>query len=140
MCNKSSEDEIIVPTTDLQNFTAENIVIEARDAAEYEACLYTIAVEDNKYRDDTDAYIELRLESLTNAYAYIYDGTGTTNATAFIENNQTAILGAPFRAPISQRLMLVAYTIPSGNAGSIQFSYQLHSAAEYPFFFEPFVG
>lgn len=54
---------------------------------DYEACYWIISVEENKYRDDTDAYIELRFETLDNAEAYIYDGTGRNNATAFIENN-----------------------------------------------------
>ena len=98
-------------------------MIEERDATDYEACYWTIAVEDDKYRDDTSAYIELRLESLDNAIAYIYDGTDRSNATAFIENNGTAVLGAPLRAPLSAKLIVVAYTAPNGVAGSISFRY-----------------
>ena len=62
-------------------------MLERRDVTDYEACYWIISVEENKYRDDTDAYIELRFETLDNAEAYIYDGTGRNNATAFIENN-----------------------------------------------------
>lgn len=77
----------------------------------------------------------MRLESLTNAIAYIYDGTGRDNATAVIEANNTAVLGGPIRVPISSKLMLVAYTSPYAMAGSISFSYQLFDAEEYPFFY-----
>lgn len=97
-------------------------------------------MEDEKYRDDTGAYIELYLETLDNAEAYIYDGTGRNNATVFIENNSTAPLGAPFRAPISSKLILVVTTAPNGMAGSASFSYQLFKAEEYSFYYQPFVG
>ena len=80
-------------------------------------------MEDNKYYDDTDAYIELKLETLENAIAYIYDGTGRDNATAFIELNDTAPLGAPYRADISSKIILVVATAPGGVAGSFSFSY-----------------
>ena len=62
-------------------------MIAERDAVDYEACHWIISVDENKYRDDTDAYIELRFETLDSAVAYIYDGSGRDNATAFIENN-----------------------------------------------------
>ena len=50
----------------------------------YEACYWTIAVEENKYRDDTEAYIEFSIELFENAEVYIYDGSGRDNATEFI--------------------------------------------------------
>ena len=43
--------------TELKHTYASKIVIEERDAEVYEACYWRIAVEDYKYRDDTDAYI-----------------------------------------------------------------------------------
>lgn len=106
----------------------------------YEACHWIISVEDYKYRDDTGAYIELQIEKLENAVAYIYHGTDRHNATTFIENNQTAVYGAPFRIPISTKLIVVMYTIPNGLSGSGHFSYQLYDAEEYAWYFEPFVG
>ena len=115
-------------------------MIEERDAIEYEACHWIISVEDNKYRDDTNAYIELRFETLDNAVAYIYDGTSRSNATEFIELNQTAPLGAPFRSPISTKLIVVAHTTPNGMAGNVAFSYQLFNESEYAWFYKPFVG
>ena len=59
-------------------------MIEERDSDAYEACYWRIAVEEDKYRDDTDAYIELSLEIYENAEVYIYDGSGRDNATQFI--------------------------------------------------------
>lgn len=115
-------------------------MIEERESVDYEACHYFINVEDEKYRDDTGAYIELYLETLDNAVAYIYDGTGRDNATSFIENNNTAPLGAPFRASISKKLILVVTTAPNGMAGSVSFTYQLFNAEEYAFYYQPFVG
>ena len=115
-------------------------MIKERIAEDYEACHWIISVEPNKYRDDTNAYIELRFETLDNAVAYIYDGTGRNNATAFIENNQTAPLGAPFRALISSSLIVVTETSPNGFAGKVAFSYQLFNESEYAWFYEPFVG
>jgi hypothetical protein len=123
ICNSTSTSLIATSEKNLQ--ISNKIVIEERVASSYEACYWIIAAEDNKFRDDTSAYIELKLESLSNAVAYIYDGTDRGNATAFIEKNATAVLGAPFRAPISAKLILVTYTVPGPNvlSGSISFSY-----------------
>ena len=60
-----------------------------------------MGVEDYRYRDDTDAYIEVGFELLDNAEVYIFDGTGRNNVTEFIQANSTAVVGAPYRAPIS---------------------------------------
>lgn len=121
ICNSTSSS--LTPTGSKAYFYANNFVIKERASAEYEACLWRIEVEENKYRDDTGAYIEIQLEYLDKAIAYIYDGTDRGNATTVIEANSTAVLGAPFRVPISTKLMLVALTEPFGNAGSISFSY-----------------
>ena len=59
-------------------------MIEERIAGAYEACYWSIAVDEYKYRDDTDAYIEISLETFDSAEVYIYDGTGRYNATEFI--------------------------------------------------------
>ena len=69
-------------------------------------------MEENKYRDDTNGYIELQFEKLENSEAYIYDGTNRYNATTFVENNQTAVVGAPYRALISSQLIVVIMTSP----------------------------
>ena len=122
ICN-TTDSRSYTPSEDKQYHYAEKIVIEERSAVDYESCYYYISVDDNKYFDDTDAYIELKLETLDNAIAYIYDGTGRDNATAFIELNDTAPLGAPYRAPISSKIMLVVTTAPGGIAGSFSFSY-----------------
>ena len=73
---------------------------------------------------------------------FIYDGSGRSNATTFIEGNSTATKGAPFRAPISSKLIVVAATIPnsSGASGTLTFSYELHDSAAYPWFYEPYLG
>lgn len=76
-------------------------MIKERDAEEYEACYWTIAVEEETYRDDTEAYIEISFEIFDNAEVHIYDGSGRDNATLFIESNATVVRGAPYRAPIS---------------------------------------
>ena len=55
-----------------QTLTADKMVIEERNQVKYEACHWIIGVEDNKYRDDTDAYIELMINSVEGADAYIY--------------------------------------------------------------------
>ena len=83
----------------------------------------------------------MRFETLENAVAHIYLGTDRTNTTSFIEGDQTAPLGAPFRAPISTSLIVVTETTPfSDTAGKVAFSYQLYDAQEYAWFFKPFVG
>ena len=87
----------------------------------YEACHWIVSADTDLYRDDTDAYIELRFEKLENAQAFIYQGSDRHNVTAFIEANQTASLGAPFRVPISTKLIVVAHTLV--DAGNVAFSY-----------------
>ena len=73
--------------------------------------------------------------------AYVYDGTGRDNATAFIENNQTAVLGAPFKAPISATLIVVLETAAGGrDLGEGAFSYQVFDEEEYAWWFQFFVG
>ena len=72
--------------------------------------------------------------------AYIYDGTSRFNATTYVENNQTAAVGAPYRAPISSKLIVVIMTAPKGNAGSARFSYKAYNVEEYAWFFKPFLG
>ena len=111
---------------------ADSMVIQERAALTYEACHWVIGVEDNKYRDDTEAYIELRIEEMTWVQAYIYEGTNRENATAFIEGNSTAIVGAPYRAPISSKLILVMTTSPNAGSSKATFSYKVHGASEYP--------
>ena len=71
-------------------------------------------MEDNKYRDDTGAYLEVRIEEMSKANAYIYEGTSRENVTGFIENNGTAYVGVPYRIPISAKLIVVMTTIPNG--------------------------
>lgn len=114
-------------------------MIEERVADDYEACYWIIGVEEYKYRDDTNAYIEVSLEKFENVEVHIYDGTGIGNATEFIQSNATAVVGAPYRAPISTNLILVASTAPQGKVGSLSFSYQLLDAEEYHWAFRPFV-
>ena len=109
-------------------------MIEKRDSVDYEACHWIIGVEDDKYRDDTDGYFELTIESLDNAVAYLYDGTSQTNATTFIENNSTVVVGIPHRVPIHTKLVLVMMTVPNGIAGSGSFSYEAFDVEEYPLF------
>ena len=110
VCNSTSHD--LNAETTLKTQIADNLVIAPRFDDNYEACYWIVSVEENKFRDDTDGYIELQIEKLDNAVAYIYDGTGRNNATAFVENNQTAVVGAPFRAPISSKLIVVIMTAP----------------------------
>ena len=106
----------------------------------YEACYWIIGVEDNKYRDDTGAYIEFRIEEMSKVNAYIYEGTDRTNVTAFIEGNSTAFAGVPYRIPISAKLIVVMTTIPNGSTSSAVMSYQVYDAIEYAFWYKPFVG
>ena len=116
------------------------MVLGERDATDYEACYWILSVEDDKYRDDTGAYIEVVFDKLDKADAYIYEGTDRRNFTHFIESNETAIAGVPYRAPISDKLIIVMTTSPNGISGSGSFTYQLFDAEEYPFYFKPFIG
>ena len=70
ICNSKSH-KLIADTT-LNYHQADQMVIEQRTATTYEACHWIIGVEDYKYRDDTEAYIELRIEEMTWVNAYIY--------------------------------------------------------------------
>ena len=63
VCSSTSFDLVADQTYKVH--TADNMVIERRESDKYEACHWVIGVEDNKYRDDTEAYIELRIESMT---------------------------------------------------------------------------
>ena len=137
-CNSTSN--VIDVDTDRKVKYANDIVIEKRDSVDYEACHWIIGVEDDKYRDDTDGYFELKIESLVNAEAYIYDGTSQTNATTFIDNNATVVPGIPYRVPISTKLVLVMMTVPNGLAGSGSFSYEAFDVEEYSVLQQPFVG
>ena len=138
ICNSTTYE--LTATSDKNFKYADKFVIQERDAVDYEACHWIISVEENKYRDDTRAFIELRFETLDNAEVHIYSGTGRNNATEFIEGNYTAPLGAPFRLPISEKMIVVAMTAHNGGAGNIAFSYQLLDESEYTWFYKPFVG
>lgn len=109
------------------------MVIERRVAASYEACHWVIGVEENKYRDDTEAYIELRIETANLANAYLYVGSNRENSTLFIEGSSAAIVGVPYRVPISSKLILVMTTKPNAGDSSGSFSYIVHGAVAYPF-------
>ena len=115
-------------------------MIDDRVATDYEACHYIVSVEEDKYRDDTGAYIELTLIELYHADAYIYLGTGLNNATAFIESNETAVLGAPFKVPISSTLIVVFVAQSERPDGRGSFTYKLVDGEEYVSFYKPFVG
>jgi len=93
------------------------MVIEMRNSLVYEACWWTVSVQDNLYRSDTGAYIELTIDKLVSASAYIYEGSDRSNVTAFIEGNSTAVVGVPYRVPISGKLIVVMSTIPGGMSG-----------------------
>ena len=139
VCNATSYE--LTATEEKNYHYADKILIEERSAADYEACHWIISVDTDLYRDDTSAFIEMRFETLENAVAHIYLGTDRSNATTFIEGDQEAPLGAPFRAPISSPLIVVTETTPySDTAGKVAFSYQLFDAQEYAWFFKPFVG
>mmetsp|Transcript_10642 Transcript_10642/g.13170 ORF Transcript_10642/g.13170 Transcript_10642/m.13170 type:complete len:189 (+) Transcript_10642:326-892(+) len=137
-CN--TQDNRLVASTEPQQHVAKKMVIEERQVLTYEACYWIVGVEDNKYRDDTGAYIELRIEELNQANAYIYEGTSRENVTAFIEGNATAYAGVPYRAPISAKLIVVMTTVPNGSTSSTVIGYQVFDAEEYAFWFQPFVG
>ena len=121
VCNTTSYDLTVETTRSVQ--IANNFVIDERDAEHYEACHWSVSVEKEKYRDDTEAYIEVVIESLDNAIAFIYEGSDRHNVTAFIQANFTAVLGVPYRAPISANLIVVMMTEANGGAGSGSFSY-----------------
>ena len=140
VCNQTETGQALQADLSLQYTYASKFVIMERDAEEYEACYWTIAVEKEKYRNDTKAYIEINFEVFDNAEVHIYDGSGRTNATLFIEANATVARGAPYRAPISSQFIIVATTVPNGNAGSLSFSYIVKDAEEYEWFYKPFVG
>ena len=64
-------------------------------------------MEDDTYRDDTGAYIELFFEQLDNTQAYVYQGQDRANFTEFIQGNSTAVVGVPYRVGISEKLIVV---------------------------------
>ena len=84
VCNQTETGQILRADSNLQHAYASKFVIEERDSEAYEACYWQIAVEEDKYRDDTSAYIELSLEVYDNVEVFIYDGSGRDNATEFI--------------------------------------------------------
>ena len=116
------------------------MVLEQRIAPSYEACHWIIGAEDKKYRDDTDAYIELFIDKAMTASAYVYIGTSRENSTMFIEGNSAAVVGVPYRAPISTKLIIVMTTEPNAGTSSAGFTYTIRDAIEYPIWFKPFVG
>jgi len=86
VCNTTSDFKLLADG-ELRNQSATNMVIERRAAMTYEACHWVVTVEENIYRDDTDAYVEIMIEKKERAIAYIYEGSSLKNVTAFIENN-----------------------------------------------------
>ena len=103
----------------------------------FEACYWTISTPDYEYQ--TDGYVELQLLRADTADIYIYTGSDRRNFTSFIENNEKAILGAPFRVPISDKILIIAQTQYEGPVGSVSFSYQVFGEA-YPVYEQPFLG
>ena len=82
-------------------------------------------MENNKYRDDTGAYLELFFDKLDKSVAYIYEGSDRQNFTNFIELNATVVPGVPYRAPISSKLIVVMTTEADSLGASGSFSYQI---------------
>jgi hypothetical protein len=82
------------------------MTIETRQADLYEACYWTIGVDDYSYMDG--AYIELSLSSLDFANIYVYHGTDRKNLTSFIEYDLYAAVGAPYLLPISAKTIIVS--------------------------------
>ena len=135
ICNRTSES--LIATTEAQTFEANQIVVEERDYELYESCHYTIEVPEYTYMDG--AILEITVNSLNSSSLYIYEGTDRHNASALVEANATAVVGAPYHLPASSKAVLVMQTIPGGGTGSGSFSYIVRGS-QYPFWEKPFLG
>ena len=103
----------------------------------FESCYWHIVTPEYTYRDSS--YVELVFWQADQVDLFVYVGTDRRNITSFIEKNDTVVLGAPFRIPIADDIMIVAQTQYQGPTGQVSFSYQLF-AEEYPFYEQPFLG
>ena len=66
----------------------------------FEACYWQISTPDYEYMDG--AYIELIVTNVTAADLFLYTGTDRRNLTVFIDDDDQATAGTPFRIPISE--------------------------------------
>lgn len=114
-CNSTSHLMFATPTETMQ--TALSAVIKRRDDEQYEACYWQIKAPDFKYLDSAKLY--LQVQRVQKGSVYLYSGTDRHNATAVIENNATAVPGAPYLIPVSDSMIVVFVTEGGGMGGSV---------------------
>ena len=69
------------------------------------------------------AYVELIFYSINQADVWVYTGTDRRNITSYIDNEEKAFPGTPFRIPISEYILIVAQTYYEGPFGAVTFGY-----------------
>lgn len=133
VCGSTSHD--LVASSALQSQVSDNLVLQGRSGSSFEACYWKITPEANTFT--TSAYIDIYLDAISNANFYVYKGTDRRNASAVIEGNVTAVVGAPYRVNVGDGAIVVLQATSASGSGS--FSYQV-IGAEYPWFEKPFIG
>ena len=65
----------------------------------FESCYWQISTADYEFMDG--AYIEIVIHEANSSDIFMYTGTDRRNLTTFIDDDEQATLGTPFRVPIS---------------------------------------
>lgn len=102
-CN--SESHNLVATSAVTTQTTSNLNLASRNAAVYESCYWQISAQPDTFRDTATLNIWVTL--LNKADLYIYSGPDRHNATAVIEQNKTAAIGAPYRVSVTAGAIVV---------------------------------
>ena len=72
----------------------------------FESCYWSISAEDYEYKDD--GYIEIIILEANQTDVFLYTGTDRRNLTSYIDDDEKATVGTPFRIPMSEKALLIA--------------------------------
>ena len=118
-CNSASHN--LVATSAITTQTNSNLNLASRNSPVYESCYWQISAQPDTFRDT--AMINIWVTSLNKAGLYIYSGPDRKNATAVIELNQTASIGAPYKVSVTAGAIVVLQVQSGLSQGSGSFSY-----------------
>ena len=119
-------------TLDQATADAKTYELSAITSSQNYTCYYLITADTDQWQ--STANISLRLDSFNQSVVYVYAGTGRTNATLVIEDDEpVALNGASVTVPISSGLIIVL------SQGTAQFTYQVVGDL-YTWYEAPFIG
>lgn len=89
----------------VQTITAFPLTIQERPYSQsIEACYWTITVKTDEYKE---GLLYIWMTSSVNANMHVYQGPNRKNVTNAIQQDQTVVIGAPIKLPLSSSALVV---------------------------------